>query len=233
MRARLPAFGGRQQQSARGRIWRHRLRAADPDAGGVLDPHEHARLRLGLSQRAGAASRRPKPCHAARKSHRRLLLHQRHGFRARPCGRLRSVGGGGRQGLGLQGRAPLFQAHGARAPERRRRPFRQWGGRLARHGRPAACNARDDDESALPRLHRCRERGRLFLHRRLQRREAGRLRADGNDGVERPPLVRRERLSPAGAEAPERVASRRHARRADRLQRAARGRRRRQPLGAC
>ena len=42
----------------------------------------------------------------------------------------------GAQRLGLQGRAPLFPAHGDRASERQRR------GRLARQGRPAACDAR-------------------------------------------------------------------------------------------
>ena len=46
-----------------------------------------------------------------------------------------------------------------------------------------------------------------------------------------PPLVGRERLSPAGAEAPERVASHRRPRRADRLRGTARRRRQSQPLG--
>ena len=64
------------------------------------------------------------------------------------------------------------------------------------------------DQPALPRLHRGRacEAG-YSLHRRLQRLEAGGLWADGDDGVEGPPLVGRERLSPPGAEAPERARS--------------------------
>ena len=52
-------------------------------------------------------------------------------------------------------------------------------------------------QPALPRLHRRRRRGRLRLHRRLQRLAPGRLRADGDDGVEGPPLVGRQRLSAA------------------------------------
>ena len=49
------------------------------------------------------------------------------------------------------------------------------------------------------------------LHRRLQRREAGRLRADGDDGLAGPALVGRQRLSPPGAEAAERRAADRRA----------------------
>ena len=71
---------------------RHRSRAADPDAVGAVDPDEHEPLRLGLCQRAGAASRRPRAGHAARQGDRRLVLDQRHGLCARPCARLRPLG---------------------------------------------------------------------------------------------------------------------------------------------
>ena len=75
-------------------------------------PMNMCALRLGLCDRARAASRRPRACHAARQGDRRLVVDQRHGLCARPCQRLRPLGRTGRDRLGLRRRAPLFQAHG-------------------------------------------------------------------------------------------------------------------------
>ena len=76
-------------------------------------------------------------------------------------------------------------------------------GWLARQPRAAARAARIATQSALRRLRRGRPPGRVRTDRRLQRLEAGRLRADGADHSPRPPLVGGERLSAAGAEAEE------------------------------
>ena len=66
--------------------------------------------------------------------------------------------------------------------------------------RPAARHPRPAPQPALPLLRRGRRPGRLRAHLRLQRRQAGGLRPDGADGLEGPPLVRRQRLPPPGAE---------------------------------
>ena len=76
----------------RHRIWRHRFRAADPDAVGAVDPDEHEPLRLGLFHRARTASRRPRAGDAARQGARRLVLDQRHGLCARPCAATSTTG---------------------------------------------------------------------------------------------------------------------------------------------
>ncbi len=86
--ARLPPVGGRQAFGHRHRIWRHGFRPADPDAVSAVDPAQHEPLRLGLFQRAGAASRRPRAGHAARQGARRLFLDQRHGLCA---GHMRAI----------------------------------------------------------------------------------------------------------------------------------------------
>ena len=96
-------------------------------------PMNMRRYDWGFRSGAGAASRRPRPGHAARQGDRRIVLDQRHGLCARPCARLRHLGGDGRQGLGLSPRAALLQAHGE-LPRRR--------GGLARHRRAAPCHAR-------------------------------------------------------------------------------------------
>ena len=80
------------------------------------------------------------------------------------------------------------------------------------------------------RLHRGGRGGRLRADRRLQRLQAGRLWADGDDGVEEPALVGRQRLSPPGAEAAERQAADRRARREDRLRGTPRRRRLHPPV---
>ena len=84
------------------------------------------------------------------------------------------------------------------------------------HG-PAASDWRGSDgplhvtrgPRANPLYHAFVEAGRaggLRDHRRLQRREAGRLRPDGADGLARPALVGRQRLPAPGARARQRRA---------------------------
>ena len=114
---------------------------------------------------------------------------------------LRRLGGGGRARLGLRPRPALFPPRGGPRGGRRR---------LARRRRPAARRRYGPLTNPLYRafIEAAGQAG-YPLHRRLQRRQQegfGRMDMTVQRG---PPLVRRQRLSPPGAEAPEpRVATR-------------------------
>ena len=180
----------------RHRIWRQRLRPVHPDAGGAVLPDEHEPLRLGLLHRARAASRRPRAGHAARQGDRRLLLDQRHGLCARPC---RATSTTGPSRARPAGRSPTCCPTSS-----------AWRTRTAARTAGAAPTGRCTCSRGTrrnPLYHAFVEAGRqagFETHRRLQRRQAGRLRRDGADHLSRPPLVGRQRLSAAGAEAAER-----------------------------
>ena len=99
---------------------RARPQSVDPHSLGLRQAGAQPERQLGLRDGARAASQRPAPQLAARQGARRLGLDQRPRVPARRAERLRRLGGPGRQGLGLQGRAALLQAHGAQRPRRRR-----------------------------------------------------------------------------------------------------------------
>ena len=67
-------------------------RSADPRAAGLGQDPAEAVARLGLRRRAGRARRRPRDRVRARQGGGRQLVHQCHGLRARPSGRLRPLG---------------------------------------------------------------------------------------------------------------------------------------------
>ena len=167
LRARQPAQRRRPEPRAPARIWRQRPLGLHPDAGGAVDPDEQSPLRMGLCDRARAASERPDPADAARQGARRLVLDQRPRLCARQSARLRPLAGGGRGRLGLSRRAALFQAR--RDAGRGRRP-------LSRRQRAAADAERPARQSALPDIREGRRRGRLSGLRRPQRLPAGRFR---------------------------------------------------------
>jgi hypothetical protein len=148
----LPAVRGRQEQRHRHRGRRVGFRAVHPDAGSACLADEHEALQLGLPLGARAEPQQPAHHRTARQGDRRIVVDQRHGLRARPCGGLQPLGGARRQWLGLCRRAALFQADGTQ-------PWRRRG--MARHRRAAARAARRHDESAVPRLHRGRKAGRF------------------------------------------------------------------------
>ena len=97
-------------------------------------------------------SERPAHPLSARQGSRRLVLDQRPRLCARPSARFRTLGGGGRQGLGISQRAALLPSRGELCRRRRR---------LARRRRAAGDGARSQVKPALRRLHRGGPRGRL------------------------------------------------------------------------
>ena len=114
--------------------------------------HEYAMFDWGYRDRARAQSERPPHRGDARQGARRLLVDQRHGLHARQSRRLRPLGAEGRARLVLCGRAALLQAR------------RNLGGRrehMARRRGPARHRIRQDARSAVRRLDRGRQGGRL------------------------------------------------------------------------
>ena len=101
------------------RGWRARPQSVDPHSPGLRQAGAQPERQLGLRDGARAAPQRPAPQLAARQGARRLGLDQRPRVPARRAERLRRLGGTRRQGLGLQGRAALLQAHGAQRARRR------------------------------------------------------------------------------------------------------------------
>ena len=119
--------GRRHPAAARGDARRRRLPAAGPRGG--LDVH----------RRPGR--RRPRPHRrsddgAAGQDARGLLRPELHGLRARAPGRLRRLGGRGRQGLGLRRRAAVLREERGPVPAGPARGCRDRR-RRARHRRPA------------------------------------------------------------------------------------------------
>ena len=96
---------------------------------------------------------------------RRLELDQRDDLRARPRHRLRRLGGAGRRGLVVEGRAAVFPARGAQRA-RRQRP--------ACDRRPAQRGRREHAQSLRATVHQGSEARGLRRKRRLQRRRPGR-----------------------------------------------------------
>jgi choline dehydrogenase len=105
---------------------------------------------------------------AARQGAGRLVLDQRHGLCARPRPRFRPLGRAGRDRLGLCRRAALFQAHGE---------FH--GGEDGWRGTDGPLHVQRGlrQNPLYARLRRGGPAGRLRDDRRLQRLQAGRLRA--------------------------------------------------------
>ena len=103
------------------------------DPGGVRQPVPH-QARLGLPDRARTSLRRALALHPARQDARRLELHERDAVRARPSARLRPLGGGGRDRLGMGGRVSLLPEGREQRARRVRVPR---GGRAAQRGRSA------------------------------------------------------------------------------------------------
>ena len=208
LRAGQPAERGRRQRApARGRRARHASLHPHPARHGP-----DARLpdvRLGLRDRAGAEPQRPPHRGDARQGAGRLIVDQRDGLYARPSRRLRPLGAEGRARLVLCRRAALFQT--LRELGRRRE-------RVSRRIGPARHAMGEDAGPALRRVDRSRQGRGLSAHRGLQRRAAGRLRAQPILHPQRPPLIGRERVPQArdGAQEPRR-----------------RGRARRRPACSC
>ena len=179
-------------------------------------------LRLGLSERTGTASRRPPARHAARQGDRRLVLHQRHGLRARPRDGFRPLGSGRRARLGASGTCfpissgwrPRMAAREGLAGHRRAASCDPRDARRTRSTRPSPMPAWRPDTPSRPDYNGAQQEG------------FGPMEMTVWNG---PALVGRQRLSPAGAGAPECAPPHRRARRAHRLRRPACHRRRDPP----
>ena len=186
---RLSASARQPRAADRGR--RPRPQPVHPHAGRVLASDAHQALQLGIRLGTGTRPRRPPPRLPARQGARRLIVHQRHGLRARPPARLRRMGVPRRGWMELSELPALLP------------PVRDLGRRgrcIPRRRRPARNPQRERRrQSALRRLRRSGQAGGLRADARLQRRAPGRVRRVPDDRRRRRSGIHRTRLSGTGA----------------------------------
>ena len=178
----LTGIVGRADRSGAGQGLASLRRSARDRRAGPVPLAAELRLR----NHAAGGVRRTQGLPAARPRARRIEPDQRHDLYARPAAGLRVLGCARLQGLGLAGRAALFQA---------RRGQRARGRRVAWRRRAPACQRPRPSQSRGRGFRRGRGRGRLCAQRRLQRSGPGRRRRLSTVPEERPPLQRRPRVS--------------------------------------
>ncbi len=121
-------------------------------------PMSMKRYNWGYLSEPEPSSQQPAHHRAARQGDRRLLVDQRHGLRARPCGGLQSLGRARRQAAGPMPTCCPISSGWSTAMAAKRAG-------AARTDR-CMCNAASCQQPALPRLHRGRKAGRASKRRR-------------------------------------------------------------------
>ena len=142
-------------------------------------------VQLELRERARTPPERPAGQAAAGTGAGRIVKHQRAGVSARPCPRLRRMGGGGCDGVELRRRLALFSEDRGQGG-----PFEPLPGRSRAGPRLHRAAPQPD----LARVHRGEPGGGLHVQRGRQRLPAGRLRLVPDERGRRAALERGESL---------------------------------------